>query len=196
MLIVVVCLSVSIGIMLSGVSSQTLVTGGVGNSSSETQRDPNKDSDDEEKNDQPQTPEQAEGPSGGNQDVVKKGRLPGYEDRAINTDPDTVSYLINGEVSFSEPDAIGNIKIENNPGNLCAIQVTYYIEETTEKIYCSPILMPGEYIDADKLTEDVKKGIYPVNAVISIYDLETLELQDSSYENVTVIVEDKLFGIF
>ncbi|MEG1943753.1 MAG: hypothetical protein RRY54_06700 [Angelakisella sp.] len=136
------------------------------------------------------------GIKGGNKDAVRSGRLPGHEDKAVNSDPDRFFYSLNSHVVLDSPDAEGSIMLENNPGNVCPLQLCYYLEDTEEPVYISPLLAPDEHIETDKLTKKLKKGEYKINAVISVYDDETLELKTTYHEEVKLTVNQKLLGIF
>lgn len=144
----------------------------------------------------PNTQPTVGGLPGGNKDAVKPGRLPGYEDAAINSDPDTFCYLLNSDITQEKPGSTANIMVENDPGNNCPMQLCYYLDDSDELIYVSPMLQPGEHINGDTLTVKQKKGEYKLNAVISVYDNETGELKTTFHERVTLTVNQKLFGLF
>lgn len=151
----------------------------------------------EEDAEPPTQPEPVKGGlSGGNPEAVKEGRLPGYEDKAINADQDTFCYLINSDVTLEKPDGIANIMAENDPGNLSAMQLCYYLTDTDELIYVSPILLPGQHINGDSLSVKLKKGSYKVSAAINVYDADTDELKTTFHQDVTVTVNQKFLGIF
>ena len=154
------------------------------------------DKDDENTITKPIIKPSAGGIEGGNKEAVQTGRLPGYEEKEINTDPESFCYLINSEVVFDKPDAVGNIMIENNPGNICPMQLSYYIEGTDQLIYTSAMIYPNEYVSGDKLLTKLKKGQYDINAVISVYDADTMELKTSFYEKVTLTINNKFLGLF
>lgn len=135
-------------------------------------------------------------PAEGNNQQVLDGRLPGQSDNSMNTDPEQVVYLYNGTMFFQKPTESGNIKIENNPGNLVAIQTSFYLADTGELVYVSPLLYPNQYIEEDVLMVVLEDGTYEVNVVISAYDIDDLKLEESYYGVGTIVIEDKLFGIF
>lgn len=147
---------------------------------------------------QPIPPAPNGGHEGGNTDAVKSGRLPnsGYEDTPINNKPDNFVYLLSPDVTLESPDAVGNIKVENNPGNTCPMQLCFYREDTGELVYTSAMIQPDEYIDGDSLSVKLKKGEYKINAVISVYDEATTELKTTFHEAVTLTVHQKFLGIF
>lgn len=136
------------------------------------------------------------GLKGGNTEAVKKGRLPGFEDKEINADPEIFCYLLNSDVVLDKPDGMANIMAENDPGNLSPMQLCYYLEGTDELIYVSPMLQPGEYLNGDNLLVKLKKGDYSVNAVISVYDENSMELKTTFHQAVNLTVNQKLLGIF
>lgn len=135
-------------------------------------------------------------PAEGNTEQVQEGRLQGDYNISINTDPEMVVYLYNSNIFFPSATDKGNIKIENNPGNLAAIQASYYLVETGELIYVSPLLYPNQNIMEDSLHATLAGGVYEVNVVISAYDLEDLKLEESYYGTATIVIDEKLFGIF
>ena len=151
-----------------------------------------------------ENPDQSAGPGpspngglpGGNEEAVLAGRLPGFEGNDINTDPDTFCYLINSDVALEKPDGPGNIMVENDPGNLCPMQLCYYLEETEELIYTSAMIYPGQHVASDTLSVKLKKGTYQVNAVISVYDDVTMDLKTTFHETVTLTVNQKFLGLF
>ncbi len=126
---------------------------------------------------------------------VLQGRLPGFEDATINTDPTIVLTLLNHDVVTD--DGIANVKIENNPGNMCIMQVRYYIEETGQEIYVSPQLKPNEHIVDDALSVELDAGEYKCIAVIYNYSLETNTLISVLPSDANLTISDgKFLGIF
>lgn len=136
------------------------------------------------------------GLAGGNPEAAKEGRLPGYEDKEINADPDTFCYLINSDVTQEKPGGMANVMAENDPGNVGNMQLCYYLEETGELIYVSPMLQPGYHVNGDSLSVKLKKGSYKVSAAINVYDEETKELKTTFHQDVTITVKQKFLGIF
>lgn len=136
------------------------------------------------------------GLSGGNTSAICEGRLPGFEDQAPNDDPDVFCYLLNSEVVLETPDGVANILAENDPGNLSLMQLCYYLDTTGELVYVSPMLEPGQHINGDELTVKLEKGSYKINAVITVYDEQTLEPKTTFHQQVQLTVSDKFLGIF
>lgn len=123
---------------------------------------------------------------------VTQGRLPGFEDTPVNNDGRYFFYQLCREVEFPRPDAPGNILIENTPGNLYDMRVEYTLDGD-ETIYLSPVLQPGQHLISDRLREKLPEGSYDVQARVCVLDPDTGENTESFYENITVIVKNKLF---
>lgn len=138
------------------------------------------------------------GLKGGNQDAVKKGRLPSSADKPINTDPDVFLYKINHTISFDSPTSDGTIMIENDPGNKNSMQLYIYLNDTQRLVYTSPMLSPNEHINGDKLQARLKKGEYQATVVIGVYDMETQAIETTIYDDAKLTVNDtwwnSLFG--
>lgn len=137
------------------------------------------------------------GIKGGNKEALVSGRLPGSEDKDENPDPESSFwYSINSDVILDSPEAPGNIMAENNPGNVHPMQLCYYMEDTEELIYVSPMIAPDQHVETDALAKKLKKGEYKINAVISVYDDETMDLKTTFHEEVNLTVNQKFLGIF
>lgn len=123
---------------------------------------------------------------------VAEGRLPGFEDTPVNNDGRYFFYQLCREVEFSKPTAPGGVLIENTPGNLYDMQVEYSLEDYGV-IYLSPVLEPGQHIINDRLREELPEGEYDVQARVCVLDPDTGDNTENFYENITVIVKNKLF---
>ncbi len=124
--------------------------------------------------------------------AVQKGRLPGHEDDDINTDQNSVAYLVNREVYFDKPTLPGNIMMENTAGNQCNLKMELRLDSTGDLIYTSALLEPGECIIKDKLDVKLNKGNYNVTATILAYDFDGNEVGTYTLP-VSVTVYQKLF---
>jgi len=122
---------------------------------------------------------------------VAEGRLPGFEDTPVNNDGRYFFYQLCREVEFARPTAPGSVLIENTPGNLYDMQVEYSLDD--DVIYLSPVLQPGEHLIKDCLWEELPEGTYDVQARVCVLDPDTGENTDNFYENITVVVKNKLF---
>ena len=60
-------------------------------------------------------------------------------------------------------------------------------------IYRSPVLQPGEHLISDKLTQEIPEGSYDVQARVLVLDPDTGDNTENFYENITVVVKNKLF---
>jgi len=124
---------------------------------------------------------------------IASGRLPGYEDHPINTDPQSFYYLIGNNITFSRPTAAGKLMLENTTGNACDMEVTLQLRDTGEVIYTSPLLEPDQHIEEDQLDVELEPGEYDVLATILALDPDTGELQGTFSEQITIIIKNKLF---
>lgn len=197
--IAVVTILVSIGLaaILSGMTPEgEYIPSGDKSSSTPADDDREIPDTDDEPSEKPVPQPVKGGIKGGNEEAIRSGRLPGFEDKEINADPETFCYLLNSDVTLDSPEAQGSIMVENDPGNNCPMQLCYYLDDTEELIYVSPMLAPDQHIELDALSKKLKKGEYKVNAVISVYDDETLELKTTFHEEVTLTVNQKFLGIF
>lgn len=199
MLLAAAVIVVSIGLagLLSLATPEDAYLEGVGSSTpGSTIGEPTDDPAEEEAPSRPAPEPVKGGLSGGNPEAAKEGRLPGYEDKEINADPETFCYLINSDVTQEKPGGMANIMAENDPGNIGNMQLCYYLQETDELIYVSPMLEPGYHINGDSLSVKLKKGSYKVSAAINVYDEETKELKTTFHQDVTITVKQKFLGIF
>lgn len=137
------------------------------------------------------TPETAGTPDDDWEPQVAEGRLPGFEDTPVNNDGRYFFYQLCREVEFARPTAPGSVLIENTPGNLYDMEVEYTLDD--EVIYLSPVLRPGEHLINDCLWEELPEGTYDVQARIAVLDPDTGDNTENFYENITIIVKNKLF---
>ena len=129
----------------------------------------------------------------GSQEVVAAGRLPGYEDYPVNTDPQSFYYLIGSNIVLNRPGAQGSLMIENTTGNTCQMKVTLALQDTGEVIYTSPILSPDQHIEKDYLDVELEEGTYDVVATILALDPDSGETMGTFSEQITVEIKNKLF---
>ena len=138
------------------------------------------------------TPGEGEGDTGPWEPQVAQGRLPGFEDTPVNNDGRYFFYRICREVEFPRPTAAASVLLENTPGNTFDMQVEYTLDDYGV-IYLSPVLQPGEHLISDKLTQEIPEGSYDVQARVLVLDPDTGDNTENFYENITVVVKNKLF---
>lgn len=196
--VLVIMASIGMAAILSGLTPEGdyIPTDDEGSSSVTDSGDEIPEGGNEDTGSKPSTQTVKGGIKGGNEDALQSGRMPGYEDKEINSDPDTFIYRFSSDITLETPEAPGSIMVENDPGNSCPMQLCYYMEDTEELIYVSPMIYPDEHIETDTLSKKLKKGEYKVNAVISVYDDATMELKTTFHEEVTLTVNQKFLGIF
>lgn len=106
---------------------------------------------------------------------VQTGVLPGLtqeELQVLQQEVDTqFGFLINRSPSFSNGNALGNLRIQNLPANKYNMQVTIkLINDIT--VYESPLLKPNQYVERDKLDVSLENDIYNAIAEITVLDEE------------------------
>ena len=124
------------------------------------------------------------------------GHLPGMTQEQIQqqmqhvADESKFSFKINAQPVFEDGASEGTLRIENPSHNAYPIAVEIYRTDTQKKVYDSGGLPPDSHIDRDRLLEDLDKGSYGAQAVISVYDPQTNEYLGRSIVNLTIIVRN------
>ena len=119
--------------------------------------------------------------------TVCDGVLPSVEDELHITDvPEgEIRYLINKQMVFENPYALGDVMLENP--ETCGYDLQFVIYDTRgEMIYTSPLIKAGQYLEKDKLTAVVKSGVYNCSYSALAYQNGTLMGEVNGIVNVTV----------
>lgn len=90
-------------------------------------------------------------------------------------DSENFHFRINARPVFTDGKSEGSLMITNPGDNGYHMQVTLLLDGGGEEIYASPVLVPGESIQKDRLSVELGKGTYEVTAVFAVLDRETDE---------------------
>ncbi|MBQ5591618.1 MAG: hypothetical protein IIU80_01580 [Clostridia bacterium] len=119
--------------------------------------------------------------------TVCDGVLPSVGDELHITDvPEgEIRYLINKQIVFENPYALGDVMLENPES--CGYDLQFVIYNTQgEMIYTSPLIKAGQYLEKDKLTAVVKSGVYNCSYSALAYQNGELMGEVNGIVNVTV----------
>lgn len=119
--------------------------------------------------------------------TVCDGVLPSVDEKLHITDvPEgEIRYLINKQMVFESPYALGDVMLENPES--CGYDLQFVIYNTQgEMIYTSPMIKVGQYLERDKLTSVVKSGVYNCSYSALAYQNGTLMGEVNGIVNVTV----------
>ncbi len=119
--------------------------------------------------------------------AVCDGVLPSVDEKLHITDvPEgEIRYLINKQIVFENPYALGDVMLENPES--CGYDLQFVIYNTQgEMIYTSPLIKAGQYLEKDKLTAVVKSGVYNCSYSALAYQNGELMGEVNGIVNVTV----------
>ncbi|MEG0115071.1 MAG: hypothetical protein RSA00_01470 [Hydrogenoanaerobacterium sp.] len=100
-----------------------------------------------------------------------------------------IAYKINSEPHFKNPDANGNLMIENHADNIHLMKAIITEKKDGVDIYESGYIAPNMHIPTAPLDVSLDPGSYECTAVISAYDIETKKLIGSLKKDITVIID-------
>ena len=95
-------------------------------------------------------------------------------------DTKKISLAFNGKPKFPSGDEEGNIYIINPATSYYHMEYRIYLKdektgELKDLLYQTPIMPPNTYIDKDKLSIILPKGVYAASAEVYAYDPDDLE---------------------
>lgn len=105
--------------------------------------------------------------------VVEDGVLEIEGVAPIEEVPDgEVRYYINKKVVFPNGYAKGDVVLQNPPACDYVLQFRFYLADgsSSEPVYSSPKLRPGQYINGDKLNRYTPGGRYDCTYTVTAYD--------------------------
>ncbi|MPM03901.1 hypothetical protein SDC9_50168 [bioreactor metagenome] len=125
---------------------------------------------------------------------VKQGRINENDyntiKQKIQADTDD-SYILweQSSMIFENGKDEGRIAIGNRKEDNVLKQVEVIDNKTKERLYISPVLQPGEYLENGKLLKELTKGEYEVVATHRAYNTETEQLINSfEFETVLTVL--------
>ncbi len=86
---------------------------------------------------------------------------------------DDFNYYVNSNVYFKHEYARGTIMFANPKDSKYSMQLLIYQDDhSSNPLYESPLLSPGEYIEDDKFTDplQIQKGDYTCIGIVNVYD--------------------------
>lgn len=122
------------------------------------------------------------------------GQLEGKSDAEIQAELDRVveegmfNISIASVVEMENGRAVGDLRIENVPGNRYLMQVTLVRNDTGEQIYQTDLIEPNHHIQRDTLDVVLPKGSYECTALFEALDPETEELVGQAAAVITLNV--------
>lgn len=92
-------------------------------------------------------------------------------------------------IEFADGTAPGTAYIENVPGNRYLMQVALALDDSSETVYESKAIKPGNYVETITLSTDLDAGTYPATATFTALDMESHEEVGKAAAKVTLIVK-------
>lgn len=124
-----------------------------------------------------------------------EGTLPGKSPEEIQSmlnqivEEGMFNVSIAPTIVFENAQAEGQARIENIPANHYNMSVKITLDKTSETIYESKGIRPGQYIEYIRLQKELRPGEYAATALFSAYDAEDLSEQGRVAVKITVVVE-------
>ena len=109
------------------------------------------------------------------------GQLEGKTPEEIQAELDRIveegmfNISIASVIQFDDGAAPGKAYIENVPGNRYLMQVSIVLDDTSETVYETKAIKPGQYIEDITLSKDIDQGAYPATATFTALDQESHE---------------------
>lgn len=97
-----------------------------------------------------------------------------------------IRYRINNNITFENGYSKGDVMLENPKACKYNLKFCFYIESTSQLIYTSDSIEPGQYITSDKLSVRLKEGIYNCVYTANAYENDTLVGEISGYLTINV----------
>ena len=124
-------------------------------------------------------------------------RLPPVKDaqnrlleEAQSIDANYFTLTIHPEMIFPSSHEEGQFHIANVQSNVYPIAVSIQLAETTEEVYHSGAIYPGQEVRTGRLTVELAKGEYLAIAVVTLYDPETKDKTAITQAEVLLIIEN------
>ena len=124
-----------------------------------------------------------------------EGTLPGKTPEEIQAmlnqivDEGMFNVSIAPTIVFPGPQAEGQARIENVPANHYNMGVVITLDGTSETVYESKGIRPGQYIEYITLNRELASGEYAATAMFTAYDVENLSEQGRVAVKIKLIVE-------
>lgn len=101
----------------------------------------------------------------------------------------SVQINMNSKLVFKDGKAKGYVRIVNSPNNHYKLVVEMIRKDTSETIYQTGAMDPGNYLEQDRLDVDLPKGDYPVSIHFRNYDRKSEQfVGEAVTENVVHIL--------
>lgn len=106
-----------------------------------------------------------------------------------SADASTFNMMIVSEATISSQTQTGALSIKNPESNVYPINVEIREDQTSQLIYTSGAIYPGEEIIQITLETELAVGTYQTTADFSLYDPQTKKKQGEVSAGVTIVVE-------
>ena len=117
---------------------------------------------------------------------IMPGMTPEEIQRYLNEQADKSKFVIdiNSHLEFDDANSEAYLRLINGKNSAYAIKLIVRLEDSGEKIYKSPLVMPEQYIEYIKLSKKLKAGTYRAIGTYEFYDLEHTDVKVSEQEVV------------
>ena len=110
-----------------------------------------------------------------------------FEEPTLERDETMITISLNARPYFEDSDSEGNLIITNPEHNAYMMEYRYFLTETEELIYQTPLIEPGTEIEFDKLLISLPKGEHEARVDIYAYYPHDLDKPASRYAARIVI---------
>ncbi|MFD2307572.1 hypothetical protein [Enterococcus termitis] len=105
-------------------------------------------------------------------------------------DANYFTLTINPAARFPDGESEGMLQIINPETNVYPISVSVTLDETGEEVYYSGAIHPNQEILQVKLLKNLKQGVYPATATVTLYHPETNEKQGATKAAISITVDN------
>lgn len=98
------------------------------------------------------------------------------------------SFKINAEPVFEKSNSKGNLEIENPSYNVYPMAVRIYLDDTSQLLYDSGLILPNHYIQSAELDVQLPSGVYKCTADILAYDIDAQKYLSKSQAGITITI--------
>lgn len=100
-----------------------------------------------------------------------------------------VRYRINKNITFANSYSKGDIMLENPKACEYDLKFVFHLKTTSENIYTSELIKPGQFISVDKLNKKLPQGEYECIYVAKAYSNNGDKLEGETVGNLKITIE-------